>query len=291
MTSAQGRADVKVDAGEDFIEGADGNRLFMRWSVPQDAEVAVAVAHGAGEHCGRYDNVVEVLNQAGYAYYGYDHRGHGRSDGRRHHVGRFDEYLADLNKFLEDVKRRQGEGRLFVWGHSMGALILTLYAIQYRPTLWGCVLTAPPFELAVQVPALKITAARVLSNIVPVLALPNEVDSGALSRDPEVARAYEADELVLRKATVRWGAEFLEAIDRANARAREFKLPVFIGHGEADQIAAVAGSEAFLKAAASDDKTLKTYPGYYHELHNEPPEDRAKFFTDLLDWLNTRAKS
>lgn len=291
MSSASVDSDIKIREGEDTFAGADGNELYMHWWLPQDCQHFVAIAHGAGEHCGRYTHAVHALNKAGYGVYAYDHRGHGRSAGKRVHVGRFDEYLADLNKFLEEVKEREKEGKIFLWGHSMGGLIVSLYAIQYRPTLWGVVLTAPAYKLAVEVPALKIMAARVLSNVVPGLTLPNEVDPEALSTDPQVGKDYVADELVCQKASVRWGAEFLDAVDRGNARAREFKLPVLIAHGKGDRIAAWEGSESFLNASASDDKTLKVYDGFYHELHNEVPEKREQFFADLIEWLNTRAKS
>ena len=142
--------------------------------------------------------------------------------------------------------------------------------------------------MVIPVPKAKIIAAKILSRIIPTLALANEIDPAALSRDPEIGRAYLKDPLVERKATVRWGASILGAIDELNARASEMDLPFLLVHGAADKIGAVTGSEEWIKKAVSTDKTMKTYEGSMHEIHNELPETRAKLFSDVLAWLDAR---
>ena len=277
------------EVGEGSIQGADDNKLFMRWSVPDNAQSCVVIVHGLGEHSGRYSHAVEAMSAKGIAVYSYDHRGHGQSDGRRSHVRRFDAYLADLNVVLEEVKNRQGQGSLFVWGHSMGGIIASLYAIQYRPTLWGVVITGAPYELAIPISKAKILAARILSNIVPSLALDNEVDPAGLSRDQEVGKAFQADKLTYSKATVRWGAEFLDAIDRANARAQEFELPLLLARGSEDPICTAAGLEGFLKRAKSEIKSFHSFEKCRHELHNELQPERGQFFDLMTQWIAERS--
>lgn len=277
------------ERGETTVHTAPGIDLHLRWVKPATKpRGSVLVVHGVGEHGGRYGHLERALLDAGWAFYVYDHRGHGRSTGRRVHVGRFSDYVDDLTQVYEHVKSLAGEGKVFVYAHSMGGLIATTWAAVRRPTLWGLVISAPPYQLAVKVPWVKIAAAKILSRIAPALALANEVDPAILSRDASVGRAYLLDPLVERKATVRWGAEFLAAVDAITARAHELDVPVFIVHGENDAIAAAAGSRAFHARFAAADKTLKIYPGAFHELHNETEADRTQLFQDVLAWLDAR---
>lgn len=280
---------AKSVANEKQIAMADGTTLHLRWTVAPNAKGTVLVVHGIGEHGGRYKNVEDALVPAGWNVFTYDHRGHGRSTGRRTHVDRFDVYADDLQRVFDDVQSLAGKGKIFVWGHSMGGLITTIWAGLRRPAVWGAILVAPPYRIAVPVPKAKILAAKILSNIVPTLALANEVDPSWLARDPAVGRAYATDALVERKATVRWGAEFLAAIDRVNARASEVQVPYLLLHGTGDKITSSEGSKAFHAKTASSDKTLTIYDGFFHELHNEPEGERARVFADVIAWLDKRA--
>ncbi len=266
---------------------APGIDLRLRFRKADRPKGTLLLVHGVAEHLERYAHVERRLLDAGWSFFAYDHRGHGRSGGRRVHVDRFDDYVDDLQKVYDEAKAAAGGGKVFVWGHSMGSLVAFTWAALRRPTVWGVVATAPPFKLAVKVPMAKIVAAKVLSRIVPSLALANEVDPAALARDPAVGAAYVRDPLVERKATVRWGAEFLAAIDRINARAGEMETPYLILHGGADAITSAAGSAEFHGRTASTDKSLTVYDGWYHELHNDPEKERM--LSDLVRWLDTRA--
>jgi len=279
--ASAGRGDFKVHT-------ADGIDLFVRWNRPANSKGTVLVVHGVGEHAGRWANLEKALVDAGWSYYGYDHRGHGRSTGRRVHIDSWDNYLDDLNQVYTEVSAHAGQGKVFVYGHSMGALIVSTWAAFRRPTVWGVILSAIPYRLAVKVPAVKIAAAKILSGVVPTLALANEVDPAVLSHDEAVGKAYRLDPLVETKATVRWGASFLKAIDAINARAGEMQTPFLIVHGTGDVIADSKGSEEFAAKAVSADKTVKLYPGAFHEVHNEPPAERNKLFADVLGWLDAR---
>lgn len=274
---------------EKQVIAADGVFLHLRWTLAPNAKGTVLVVHGIGEHGGRYKNVEEALLPAGWNVFTYDHRGHGRSTGRRTHVDRFDDYADDLQRVFDEVQSLAGKGKIFVWGHSMGGLITTVWAGLRRPAVWGAILVAPPYRIAVPVPKVKILAAKLLSNVVPTLALANEVDPSLLSRDPSVGKAYATDALVERKATVRWGAEFLAAVDRVNARASEVQVPYLLLHGTADKITSSEGSREFHAKTASSDKTLSIYEGYFHEMHNEPEGERAKVFAEVVAWLDKRA--
>ncbi|MCH7641097.1 alpha/beta hydrolase, partial [Patescibacteria group bacterium] len=50
------------------------------------------IVHGWGEHSDRYSNAVGYLMSYGYAVYGFDQRGNGRSPGKRGHINNWGEY-------------------------------------------------------------------------------------------------------------------------------------------------------------------------------------------------------
>jgi len=70
------------------------------------------------------------------------------------------------------------------------------------------------------------------------------------------------------------------------AAAPAIKLPLLVLHGDADVLTSPAGSQALIDAAGSADKTLKLYPGLYHEIFNEP--EHEAIFATVLEWCDKR---
>lgn len=260
----------------------DGTRLFTRRWAPETAApvLTLALVHGVHEHSGRYAYVASQLLARGIETVALDLRGHGRSEGRRHAVDRFDAYVDDLAAWLPTVRP---EGRpLVLMGHSMGGLVVARYASE-RGTdgLAGVVLSSP--ALAVETP-------RVLRALAPVLGrwLPDvpagRLDLDDLSRDPRVGRAYAEDPLcTTRGVRARLGAELLAAQPRV--RPERFAGPLYVFHGTADRITSPAGSRAL--TAAVPDATLRLYDDLRHETLNESERDAV--ISDLADWLLARA--
>src|ERR1700686_1698242 len=85
----------------------------------------------------------EELVSGGLAVLGYDLRGHGRSGGPRVWVRQFNDYLSDLEVAIADGRRRHPEAPLYLFGHSMGGAIATLYAMEHPDRLQGLVVSAP----------------------------------------------------------------------------------------------------------------------------------------------------
>ena len=81
---------------EGRFTGARDVELYWQGSVPPEPTGVLLVSHGLGEHSGRYGNVVDALLPDGWAVYGLDHRGHGRSGGRRAHLDAYAYPAADL---------------------------------------------------------------------------------------------------------------------------------------------------------------------------------------------------
>jgi acylglycerol lipase len=270
------------------LSGVRGSRIYTQsWLPDGPPRAALLLVHGLSEHCGRYQNVVNHVVPLGYAVYGIDHIGHGQSEGQREYVDRFDDFTRTLKIYFDQVRAAHPAPLpIFILGHSLGGLISTVYLLDHQSELSGAILSAPAVKAPASLSRVTVLAGRLLSAIAPragVLGL----DAPAISRDPDVVTAYKNDPLVFRgKVTARLGAEMLRAILRVRAEAPTLNLPLLIVQGSADNLVDPAGAQELHDAARSPDKTLKIYPGFYHEVFNEP--ERAQVLGDVADWLAAR---
>jgi alpha-beta hydrolase superfamily lysophospholipase len=86
---------------EGFITSSDGTRLFFRRHAAAAPKARILVIHGFAEHGGRYLELLEALADAGFDALAFDLRGHGRSDGLRADLRRFEDYLDDTHAAFE----------------------------------------------------------------------------------------------------------------------------------------------------------------------------------------------
>ena len=265
---------------------ADGTLLNeMVWPAPS-ARATVALLHGYGEHIARYDHVAKAFVAAGITVYGCDLRGHGTSAGVRGHVDRFSEYLDDAAALI--ARARLAGGPLFVLGHSNGGLIATSYVLQHPEHITGLVLSSPFFGLKLAVPGVKVWAGRMASNIYPTLKIPSGLHGVDVSRDPAIQKDYDSDPLNNKNATARWFTETMAAQQAVFENAPSLRLPVLVLHGAADKIADPERTRAVASRFGSPDKTVTMLPGQYHEIFNEPEEDRVQTIAKVVDWIGAR---
>lgn len=266
---------------------SDALTLYTQHWLPEapQAEVraCVVLAHGYAEHSSRYAHVAEQLTANGYALYAFDCRGHGKSDGERANVDVFREFVMDLGDFTEHVRQSHPNVPRFLLGHSMGGMVALQLVLEHPEKVDGLILSAAYVQNAADVPPLLLRLSRLVSHYFPSLPV-QELNTDDLSRDDEVVRSYKSDPLIYHgKVKARLGAELLNAGPYVLARADYIHhLPLFVMHGDADKIASSEGSQALFDTVTSDDKTLKLYPGFYHELFNEPEEGPLE---DTLEWL------
>ena len=263
---------------EEHFEGRAGIDIFRRAWLPEgEAKANVVLAHGAGEHCGRYEGVAAQLVEAGYAVHALDHRGHGRSSGRRAYLDRMANVVADLHTVVTSV------GRPFLVGHSMGGCISIEYALWHQDSIRALALSSPLAHLAAANPVER-AAAHVLSAVAPWLPI-HRVDSTKVSRDPAVVEDYDTDPLVHHDALpARTVAELARVVDSFPARVASITLPLLVMLGTADEIVPNEGGRMVCERAGSDDKTLEVYDGLYHEILFEP--EGRQVAADLIAWLD-----
>ncbi len=267
---------------ENFFEAHDGLSLFFRKWVPADAKGLVALVHGFGEHSGRYLKLAESLGEAHWAVSAFDYRGHGQSGGRRAHVDSFDDYLRDVDAFLAENKR-QGLPKPILLGHSLGGLIVARYCERKIEDVAAVVLSSPFLRMAINLPRTKAMLGTLLSGLVPTLSVKTNLDPYVLSHDKSMVEEYTADPLVSNVASARWFTEVTKTQDKVLADAKKFQHPLLSLNAGEDFISSLAGTKKFFKAAASPQKIIKIYDGFYHEIFNEI--DRARVIKDLGDWL------
>ncbi len=268
---------------EDYFPSTFGIGLFYRCWRPSHPKATVLVTHGFGEHSGRYGSLAAHLAHRGFAVYAFDLRGHGRSPGQRGHINTWRDYWYDLVMFRDFVEGRERQVPVFVYGHSMGSLVVLDYLTYQTPGLQGAILSGVLLEPGKVANPLLIAMAHLLSRYQPTFSLRLGLDVQALSRDPEVVEAYRKDPLVHNRASARWGTEVLKTIAAVKAQIKNIGDPLLILHGEADRINRVEGAHWLFREVSSTDKELRIYPEGYHEPHNDLQKEEV--LHDITDWL------
>ena len=256
------------------------------WLPDSHLRSVVVVAHGLGEHGGRYAELATRLVARGHAVYAIDHRGHGRSTGERANIDRFSYVVSDLSTFVGRAQREHPDLPVFLLGHSMGGAVAFASALRIHATLKGLVLSAPALAAGQAVSPFKASLLNVLSRFRPgaaALTLP----ATAVSRDPAVVRAYEADPLVHHgPIPARTIAELLEAMANFPAAAPALKVPVLVQHGMADTLVPLAATRPVYETMGNPRlRALRYYERLYHEVYNEPERDTV--IGDLERWLDS----
>jgi alpha-beta hydrolase superfamily lysophospholipase len=267
---------VAADKGELTVR--DGIALRTRhWSC-DEPKGRVLLVHGLAEHCGRWEHVGEYLAGRGYDTWAYDWRGHGESGGPRGHADSFEDMVEDLEEVFASLPDDRPR---FIYGHSMGGLIATTYAVSDREQPDAFVLSAP--ALAADLPAPLRVAARILPKFAPKLRLKSPIEGEHLSRDPAVADRYFADPLLQLSSSAQFGNEALRTMEATRRRLSRIRVPTLVVHGAEDELIAPAASAPL---AAVPVVKRRLFAGLRHEIHNEPEQDQV--LGEIVDWLDAQ---
>lgn len=213
-------------------QASDGIQFyFQSWQPETPLKAVGCLVHGLGEHSGRYAHVAAALNAAGYVLFGFDLRGHGKSDGPRGDTPSYDTLLDDIGRLLDEAAARYPGLPRFLYGQSLGGNLVLNYALRRKPAIAGVVAASPWLRLSSAPPAARMTLGRVMNRLLPAFVQSSRLDPTGLSRDPEVVRAYKVDPLVHDRLSARLGLAAIEAGEWALAHAAEFPLPLLLTHG------------------------------------------------------------
>ncbi|MBB6327436.1 alpha-beta hydrolase superfamily lysophospholipase [Algoriphagus iocasae] len=266
----------------------DGKELYLQAWMADVPKAAMLLVHGLGEHSSRYLHLVEKLNEAGVSVFTFDGRGHGKSAKVKPDAffESADDYLKDIDALFGKVKSYSPGLPAFIYGHSMGGGLVAAYVLKYKPEAAGVVLSSPAIKEAEGTSKILIALSSMISKYFPKLkAL--KLDANKVSRIPEEVQKYLQDPFVYTEAIpARTGYELLQLMNYIQGNASEFNLPLLLIHGSDDGLTNPKGSELLFENAKSADKTLKIFPGGYHELINDL--DRDEVMNLIVSWIEIR---
>src|SRR4051812_3340793 len=175
----------------------DGLEIFGQKWEPENGTVmkVICLVHGFGEHSSRYEHVAKFFTDNQYGVITYDHRGHGRSGGKKGHFPSYDEFMNDVENLLKQADQHFPNVPKILYGHSMGGNVVANFAIRRNPVVAGVVISSPFFKPAFVPPAIKIALGKLMRNLIPSFSLPSGLDPSGISRDKEVVKKYTSDPL------------------------------------------------------------------------------------------------
>ncbi len=240
-------------------------RFVSEYPAVNETWIAILV-HGYGEHIGRYRHVAEALLGVNAKVVGPDHQGHGHSEGERAMIEDYEAVVDDLHLVVERTRKKSGGVPLVMIGHSMGGMIALRYAQRHGSELSGLVVSGPAVG--------SLDSVRFLLSMDPIPEIP--IDPSALSRDPEVGKAYADDPLV-------WHGPFKRETLQAMVKTIETilsgpdlgELPTLWIHGEEDTLVPLSSTRSAMEKLRGTRFEEKIYPGARHEIFNEINRDEV----------------
>lgn len=240
------------------------------WKPEGTVRAVIILSHGIGEHGERYDHVAGFLIGHGIAFVGFDHRGHGRSGGKRGHIGNYGQLLEEIDLVKSEAEKQFGTLPTILYGHSWGATIALNYLLRKKHGFKAAIISGPWLILPPeQLPSPFLAfLAKIMNSIYPSFTENNQIDTSQLSSDPEVGKTYDKDPLVHGNVTAGNYIKSAQAAEYALNNASKLSIPTLLMHGADDKITSPKGSEAFAKTAG-DHVQLHVWEGQRHEIHNE----------------------
>src|SRR5580700_5580773 len=279
---------------------SDGAQITAyRWVPAGEPRAVLQLTHGMGEHAQRYDHVARTLNDAGFAVYAQDHRGHGASADPEAlgdmGPGSWPALVDDIGLLSARIRAEHPGLPLVLLGHSMGSFAAQQYLLDHSAGVDGVVLTGTaaldPLEAALDLDQ-PLDLAMFNAPFQPA-----RTDFDWLSRDEAVVDAYLADPRcgfgIDPESARKMFAGARRLADPAQLTGLRPALPVYIAVGEADPVngglALLTPLTERLTAAGLTDVTVRTYPEARHEVLNETNRDEV--ITELNSWLGRVASA
>ncbi len=265
-----------------FHSNLDNTQLYYNSFIPARYDKVLIIAHGYAEYFERYSDLIDFLNANNIAVYGFDHRGHGDSEGQRAHVMDFKEYSEDLNQFI-DLVSEETKMKPILFAHSMGSVIALSYMQNFDQSKLSALILSGVFMKTVSAtkPYL-ILLAKIFSNIYPRLSVSLKFNTEGTCSDAEVVKRAREDKKMFGVASARWGTEILKTVEETK-KLSHFEIPTLFVHGENDQINEHDAAYAFYKKLKIEKKEFISFKKSMHEIHADV--EKEQFKQDLLKWI------
>ena len=263
------------------------NIIYTAFLPERPPKTAMVFVHGLGEHAAKYGYFGESACEKGLAFFAYDQRGHGRSDGPRCHIDTLDDFTEDLRQFVEIAKIESLCDEVFVMGHSMGGLTALIFSMKYGDRIKGVIASAPVLRLVKPPSGIKAGIVDLFSRLFPRFTTPNRIPFGYLSHDLKLVEETKNDRYSQRILSFRLFTEMERGMKYALENAAAIRVPILLLHGTGDKVIDLSGTKDFYDRIVFRDKEIKLYDGLYHELLRET--ERQEIIDYILNWIAKRA--
>lgn len=297
----------------------DGENIFYyKWTAKKEVPFkgVVQIAHGVGEHAGRYKSTAKMLKKAGYHVYANDHRIHGKSAKNQDYLGFYDgdDYFSDavndMRQFTEIIKKENPNEKIILLGHSMGSLLSRDYVTEYGDDLSALILSGTAsfmkgignFGLFSAKVMSKLNGKHRSNELLKNLFFshfnkkfkPNRTKVDWISSDEKQVDIFEADPLRIEDFSLSVYLDILKGNKKINApvtfKNTPKELPIYIFSGDKDPVGEMGKGVKKVarqyKNAGIYDVTLKLYKDGRHEMLNEV--NKKEVYKDVLNWLDDR---
>ena len=275
------------------LTSSDGQCIACaRWESRSPARAVVQIAHGMGEHMGRYADTIDVLVAAGLTVYANDHRGHGltaHAELGEFGRGGFELLVQDMVRVSEIAREENPDLPLLLLGHDMGSFAAQRYVIDHSHEIDGLILSGSGALEGLARVALPETAG---SNLLNAAFEPARTPFDWLCRDRAIVDAFMADPLCFEALHHESLVSFLgtapRLYDPVALRKIRRDLPIYLFSGSEDPVGQhLRGLHTLIgryRDAGLRDIAFDFYTGGRHEMLNET--NRREVQTRLLGWIS-----
>ena len=270
----------------------DGIITGYHWKK-ENPDYVMCIVHGIGEHGARYNEMAEFLGESNIAILSMDHRGHGRSQGKRGHCAPRKEVLEDVSALIEQCQKLYKNKPIILYGHSMGGNIVLDYRNRGRlnETISKYIVSAPWIRLVRPVPKPLYLLTKVASKLFPKMSVCSACPKELLGH-PNKLKDFDEDKLIHDRVTLQTAVEGFDiglAIENGSHEkiGNGTSRPCLLMHGDKDGICSVEGSRK-LALLSKENKafTYKEWPEYFHEIHNGGTYDNGhKVLEYIRDYI------
>jgi len=262
---------------------SDNIRFYVKvWEPEKMPRAVIGLVHGIGEHVNRYNHWASSMVDEGYAVIGFDHRGHGQSEGKKGYIPSYEIFLQDIELLIRKAQERYPNIPDVLFGQSLGGNLVINYVLRMELKPTCAIVSSPWLRLAYDIPVLQEKLGRILMKIIPGLIQKSNFDVNDLSNDKEVVKKYVEDPMVHNKVSLNLGFLPMDAGLWALENADKLTTPLLLIHGDSDKITSHKATIEFAEKSQSF-ASLKIWENLKHELHNEP--EKQKVFNFVLNWM------
>jgi alpha-beta hydrolase superfamily lysophospholipase len=276
-----------------FLTLDDNTNLFYKkYDPPATPAACIFIINSYGEHTKLYEHVARRFMREGFRVFSFDHRGYGKSEGKRGELESVEKYIWDIHQVIKVGKVNIcNDGRttmpLFLYGHSSGGVGAIIYD-QMRNSfnlnqVDGVIASAPYLRMTKDIPEWQKGVINLISKVDSSYKVTTNVPVELLTSDPKFQKKYKRDKLRYSDLSAKQLKLWTDAGSFCMYDAAKFTAPLLMLHGDQDAVSDFKSSQCFIDTCGSKDKKFILAKGFLHDLHAEP--DRELIFTKILQWL------